>query len=117
MECPTQRELIGTLTSLRLAAHHATGRRAVPPHANCVEGHALISEAWFEGKGCFLSQAAASVLCEHIEGQSLDGLHDFAAAEMLSLLGIPLTPRRQQCGLLAFQALKKLRDGPPPVAG
>jgi len=53
-------------------------------------------------------QASASMLCRHIEGKSLQRLNKFAAPSMLKLIGVPLTPNRQQCGLLAFKALKTL---------
>ena len=62
----------------------------------------------FEGQGCMISQAAASIICEFAEGKSIAELRQFTAEEMLELLRIPLTPRRMQCGLLAFTALKTL---------
>lgn len=67
-----------------------------------------IELAWFTAAGCMVSQAAASMLCEHIEGRSLNELRDFDAESMLALIGVPLTPHRQQCGLLPFKALKTL---------
>ncbi len=69
-----------------------------------------IQAAWFQASGCIVCQAAASMLCEHIEHRTLTELADFHAAAMLDLIGIPLTPGRQHCGLLAHQALRKLLD-------
>jgi nitrogen fixation NifU-like protein len=70
-----------------------------------------VAAAYFDGKGCAISQAAASILCEHVEGKSLADLQAFQAKDMLALLRVPLTPSRQKCGLLAFKVLKTLLYG------
>jgi nitrogen fixation protein NifU and related proteins len=67
-----------------------------------------VSECYFDGKGCAISQAAASILCEAVEGKTLTELRNLQAKEMLSLLKVPLTASRQKCGLLAFKVLKTL---------
>jgi nitrogen fixation protein NifU and related proteins len=67
-----------------------------------------VAECFFDGKGCAISQAAASILCEAIEGKSLAELRQLRAQDMLDLLQVPLTPSRQKCGLLAFKILKTL---------
>ena len=67
-----------------------------------------VGEAWFTAAGCMVSQAATSMLCEYVEGRTLKSLAEFQAADMLALIDVPLTPRRQQCGLLPFRALKEL---------
>ncbi len=67
-----------------------------------------VAEAFFNGKGCAISQAAASILCQHVEGKTLDELRGFQAPEMLRLLKVPLTATRQRCGLLGFKVLKTL---------
>ena len=59
-----------------------------------------VVEAWFEGQGCCISQAAASMLVEQIEGKSVDELQAFSAPEMLELFGPRLTPNRQKCCLM-----------------
>jgi nitrogen fixation protein NifU and related proteins len=60
----------------------------------------------FDGDGCAISQAAASLLSGHIEGKGVDEARRFSIQEMLRLLGIPLTPARLKCGLLAYRALQ-----------
>ncbi len=67
-----------------------------------------VAEAFFNGKGCAISQAAASILCQHVEGKTLNELRGFQAPEMLQLLKVPLTATRQRCGLLGFKVLKTL---------
>jgi nitrogen fixation NifU-like protein len=72
-----------------------------------IERTGRIREAWFEGQGCAISQAAASILVRHIEGRTIDELAAFNEAEMLDLLRVRLTASRQNCGLLAFRVLQK----------
>ena len=67
-----------------------------------------VTDAFFDGKGCAISQAAASILCETIEGKSLSELRDFQAKDMLDLLKVQLTASRQKCGLLGFKVLKTM---------
>lgn len=79
-----------------------------------------VREAFFDGKGCAISQAAASILCEHVEGKSLAELNSLQAKDMLKLLQVPLTPSRQKCGLLGFKVLKTILyslDKPNPAPG
>lgn len=73
-----------------------------------LNGNDYIREAWFDGHGCAISQAAASILCRHIEGQTIRELKGFETSQMLDLLRVRLTPTRQQCGLLAFNVLKAI---------
>ncbi len=65
-----------------------------------------ICEAWFDGDGCCISQAAASMLTERVEGQSIDAVRKFTAADMLDLFGVRLTPNRQKCCLLPWRVLQ-----------
>lgn len=79
-----------------------------------------VRAAWFEGRGCAISQAGASLLCEHIEGRSTAELQQMTARQMLDLLQVPLTASRQKCGLLAFKVLKTLlysREQAPSTNG
>jgi nitrogen fixation protein NifU and related proteins len=61
----------------------------------------------FEGKGCVISQAAASMLCEQAIGKSIEDIHQMDAQFMQSLLGMQLGPTRLKCVLLSLEALKK----------
>lgn len=70
------------------------------------QGH--VQEAWFDGHGCAISQAAASILARQIEGKSLVELKNFQARDMLNLLQVRLTASRQKCGLLPFKVLKTM---------
>lgn len=65
-----------------------------------------VEEAGFIGEGCAISQAAASMLTEEIKGQSLVDLEKLAKDDILSLLGVDLTPTRLKCALLPLEALR-----------
>lgn len=65
-----------------------------------------VDDVRFEGQGCAISQAAASILTEKIKGASLERVRGFSKDEMLQALGIPLSPIRLKCGLLALKVLK-----------
>ncbi len=67
-----------------------------------------VTEAWFQGQGCAISQAAASILCEQVEGKTVAELQGMTPHQMLELLRVPLTASRQKCGLLCFKVLKTM---------
>lgn len=73
-----------------------------------VDENDRVKEAWFDGQGCAISQAAASILISEIEGKTLTELKNFQAKEMLELLRVRLTASRQKCGLLSFKVLKTM---------
>jgi len=73
-----------------------------------VDENDRVKEAWFDGHGCAISQAAASILTKEIEGKTLEELQKFQAKEMLDLLQVRLTASRQKCGLLSFKVLKTM---------
>lgn len=47
-----------------------------------------VGEAWFTGDGCVLSQSAASLLMEHIEGKSLENVEALTADALQELLNL-----------------------------
>jgi nitrogen fixation protein NifU and related proteins len=60
----------------------------------------------FSGVGCSISQAAASMLCEAVEGRTLDEVKKLSRDDVLEMLGIELGPVRLKCGMLALKTLK-----------
>ncbi len=46
----------------------------------------------FDARGCVVSQAAAAMLCQHLEGRSLAEINAFSARDMLDLVSLPLSP-------------------------
>jgi nitrogen fixation NifU-like protein len=77
-----------------------------------LDGNQRIREAWFDGHGFAISQAAASILARHIEGQTILELNAFQSSQMLHLLGVRLTSSWEKCGLLAFRVLQVMLRTP-----
>lgn len=71
-----------------------------------IEGRRL-AELKFQGGGCAISMAAASILAERVQEKSLRELNTFSDADMLEALGVPLSPTRTKCGLLALSGVRK----------
>lgn len=71
-----------------------------------------VEEAGFDGDGCLISQASASMLVEHVEGMSLEDGKAFSATDMLALFGEKCPPSRQKCCLLAWRAFQGALDSP-----
>lgn len=65
----------------------------------------VVSLGW-EGEGCAISQASASMLYEEIKGKTLDELRSFSKEDILEMLGIELGPVRLKCALLSLKVLK-----------
>ena len=62
-----------------------------------------IKEVRFSGHGCTISQAAASMLTEEIEGKSLDEVKQLTKDDILDMIGIPLGPVRPQMRAISSQ--------------
>jgi nitrogen fixation protein NifU and related proteins len=70
-----------------------------------VDENGIIQEIGWDGEGCAISQAAASMLGEEIIGKSLDEVKHITRDHILELLGIPLTINRMKCALLSLKVL------------
>lgn len=66
-----------------------------------------IKEVRFDGKGCVISQAATSILAERLEGATIEEALQLGPADVVKLLGMPLTPTRMKCGLLGWKAMRQ----------
>ena len=71
-----------------------------------------IQEAWFQGEGCVITLASASMLMERIEGKGQQEVGQFGATDMLQLFGTRLTPNRQKCCLLPWRVLQTAMHSP-----
>lgn len=67
----------------------------------------IIEKLMFEGTGCAISQAAASILTEYVPGKTLEQVKRISREEMLRQLGVVVTPARIKCALLALSTLKE----------
>jgi nitrogen fixation NifU-like protein len=60
----------------------------------------------FEGRGCTISQAAASLLAEQLQGAPLDAIDALDDAQVLDLLGREVVRARPRCASLALNTIK-----------
>jgi len=65
----------------------------------------LLNEVAFEGSGCVISQAAASLLSQAVAGKALEEIQKLDSTFIKELVGIPLGPVRLKCALLPLHAL------------
>ena len=71
-----------------------------------------VAQVRFTGTGCSISQASASLLCEAIEGRTLDEVKALTRQDVLDLLGIDdLGPVRSKCAMLALKTVKAAAYG------
>lgn len=82
-----------------------------------IDAEGRVKSAWFNGDGCCISQAAASMLMEKVEGKTIEELKAFHANDMLELFGVRLTPNRQKCCLLSWRVLQSAMRAPVADGG
>jgi nitrogen fixation protein NifU and related proteins len=65
-----------------------------------------IEDLRFDGRGCAISQAAASMVSEEVKGLTVDELMKLDRQFVLDLLGIDISATRMKCALLSLKVLK-----------
>lgn len=65
-----------------------------------------IKEIKFQGEGCVISMAAASMLTERVEGKSLAEVTAISEDEVRKSFGGELSTSRETCAFLSLQALR-----------
>lgn len=66
-----------------------------------------IAEIKFEGEGCVISQAAASMVTEYCKGKSTEEVLKLDSEFIIKLIGTALGPSRLKCAMLALKAIHK----------
>lgn len=61
----------------------------------------------FQGRGCAISQAAASMLTEMIDGKTVEEVIALNKESVLDALGIPISPARTKCAFLSLRVLHR----------
>lgn len=66
-----------------------------------------VIEVMFNGSGCAISQASASMLTDLMQDKSLDELRAISKQDILDMLGVEISPARMKCALLSYEILHK----------
>ena len=67
----------------------------------------IIKEVVFEGQGCVISQATASMLTEEVKNKVLHEIHLLDKNFIVRMIGMQLGPIRIKCALLPLIALQE----------
>jgi nitrogen fixation NifU-like protein len=65
-----------------------------------------VTDVRFDGHGCAISQAAASLTSDEVKGMHVDELVKLDRDFVLELLGIDISATRMKCALLSLKVLK-----------
>ena len=71
-----------------------------------LDNQGRIEEATFQGEGCTISQAAASMLTEEVVGRSLDDVQHMSFEDVIDEMGKEVVSTRTRCATLALSILK-----------
>ena len=96
-------------------------------HAHLADGR--VAEVTFEGQGCSISQASASMMTEAVTGKSIEEAGSLTAdfrgmmegkvepgedefGDLIALKGVVKYPVRIKCAVLAWDVLQEALEGP-----
>jgi nitrogen fixation NifU-like protein len=65
-----------------------------------------VSDIAYAGRGCAISQAAASMISDEVKGMSAGDLLHLDREFVLELLGIDITAVRMKCAMLSLKVLQ-----------
>jgi len=66
----------------------------------------VVRDVRFNGRGCAISQAAASMISDVVKGKTVAEVRALGSEDVLEELGIPLSPIRLKCALLSVNVLR-----------
>jgi nitrogen fixation NifU-like protein len=75
-----------------------------------VDADGVITDATFQGEGCTISQAAASMLTEELVGKSLDDVRGMTYADVVEEMGKDVVSTRTRCATLALTIMKSASE-------
>src|SRR5947209_19669842 len=71
-----------------------------------VDAEGRITDASFQGEGCTISQAAASMLTEDVVGRTLDEVREMSFENVIEEMGRDVVSTRTRCATLALTIIK-----------
>ena len=77
----------------------------------------VIEAIAFRGEGCAISQAAASMLTDDLEGRTIEELLAMDRDDVIEMLGVDISPMRVKCAVLAEKVAQdgaKIHRGEEP---
>ncbi len=69
------------------------------------EPRRAIADVAFDGRGCAISQASASILTDELRGMTLEDVRALDPRSVVEALGVPIGPARLKCALLGYKVL------------
>lgn len=70
------------------------------------DGRQRVAEVAFDGRGCAISQASASILSDELGGMTIDELRAIDPRDVVENLGVPIGPARLKCALLSYKVVQ-----------
>ncbi len=67
----------------------------------------IIKDIRFNGEGCAINQASASMLTEKVKDMTVGDIMKLTLDDVQKLLGTTLTPSRVKCALIPLEAIQK----------
>ena len=75
------------------------------------DGGSVIEDISFDGEGCTISQAAASLITEFVKGKTVEQVGELDSDYLRGLLGKDIMVTRPKCSRIALETLKSwVRD-------
>ena len=65
-----------------------------------------VEEIKFSGRGCAISQSAASMLTDEVKGKTIEEVKNIKREDIVNLLGIDVGPVRTKCAVLGLVAIR-----------
>lgn len=67
----------------------------------------VIEDVSFDGDGCAVSVASASIFLDSAMGMTLDAVKNFSENDLIKMLGVEISPARIKCATLVLDTIKK----------
>jgi len=65
-----------------------------------------VADVKFQGRGCAISQASASLLTTRVKGMDVEAVKALTRDDVVAMLGIPISPVRLKCAILSLVVIR-----------